>query len=483
MLFVSALTPQVFLLPWLVFGLLPYATWWLNFGGRSQSGGGWAQTPAGSAVRGLAVGIGLCMLLEVFAAPAVFQQLYLVLPGVSSELVLLACLVAGLPLCLRLGPEVPLLLGVNLSSSLMLLWSFDLQSFFLNLELQSLSTLALVGTASPGGGPSAPAVRYFLLGSGSSGLLALSVALTYALTGTLGFQDLLLASSLDSASVPGPGFISLGLLPAAFSAGFKLGLFPFHAWVLDAFASLPLWVSVAVTSVGKIPGLVSFQHLFSAAGGLDLAGPGSVLVLLALVSIGYGSLGLIQGHALQPSLGWLSVGSSGVASLAAFQANPLGVAVGSAYALAGFPVALGIAGARAGTGSWGCVPDLGPAGPGPRWALPGIVSLGFALLLIFLAALPPSVLFFGKALILLEMLGRGLVLPALVVVFGGLLVIFFSIRLLARLPLTGVSVGSGRSGVAGLRLLGFSILASVPLAAGLPALSDLVLGFARSLPL
>lgn len=477
------MTPQLFLLPWLVFGLLPYVTWWLNFGGRSRSGGGWAQTPAGSAARGLAVGIGLCAFLEVFAAPAALHQIYLAFPSVSSEFVLLSCLVAGLPICLRLGPEIPLLLGLNLSSSLMLLGSLDLQSFFLNLELQSLSTLALVGTASTNEGLRAPAVRYFLLGSGSSALLALSVGLTYGLTGTLSFQDLSLALAFDPASVLGSGLASLGLLPAAFSAGFKLGLFPFHVWVLDAFSFLPLWVSVAATSVGKIPGLVSFQHLFSAAGGLSLVGPGSILILLALASVGLGSLGLVQDRGFQPSLGWLSVGSSGVASLAVFQANPLGVAAGSAYALAGFPVALGIIGARSGTDSVECAADPGPAGLIHRGPLPGIVSLGSALLIIFLSALPPSTLFFSKSLVMLEMLGRGLVSLALVVVFGGLVVIFFSIRLLARLPLPGAGVCSGRPRIASLRLLGLSILASAPLAAGLPALTDLVLGFAQSLPL
>lgn len=434
---------------------------------------------------GLAAGVGLCILLELLAAPPGFRELCLILPSISSLVVLLACavsLAAGYP---WLGAEIPILLGLNLSASIMLLRSADLQSFFLNLELQSLSTLALLGPAAQRNKLSGVAVRYFLLGSSSSALLALSISLVYALLGTLSFSDLALALCFDSGAMGYRGLASIGLFPAALSAGFKLGLFPFHAWVLDVFSNLPLPLSIAVTSVGKVPGLLSFQRLFTFEGCQSLPAPGSVLVLLSMASILYGFIGLLPVRGFQSSLGWLTVGSSGVASLAVFQSNALGAAAGATYVLAGFPAAIGILGVRFGV-SFGRAfarqaRISGYWDPHIHRSLPGVLVFSLAALLSALCALPPSLAFFGKTLVMLGLQGRGLAVPVALVVSGGLFLAFFSLRLMARLTAPGAGFLPGQARVGGLRVLGYSLLCLAPFLVGLPALSDLVLGFGVSM--
>ena len=122
--------------------------------------------------------------------------------------------------------------------------SGDLFNVFVFLEVASISSYALVAS---GGGPAlAAAFRYVVLGTVGASFYLLGVGCLYALTGTLNMADL--AARLPAATnsplfVGGIVFIVVGL-------GVKMGLFPLHGWLPDAYTRAPAPVTAVMAPVG-----------------------------------------------------------------------------------------------------------------------------------------------------------------------------------------------------------------------------------------
>jgi multicomponent Na+:H+ antiporter subunit D len=111
--------------------------------------------------------------------------------------------------------------------------SGDLFNVFVFLEVASISSYALVAGA---GGPAlAAAFRYVVLGTVGASFYLLGVGFLYAATGTLNMADL-------AARVPGLGGSPLvvgGLVFLVVGLAIKMGLYPFHGWLPDAYTWAP----------------------------------------------------------------------------------------------------------------------------------------------------------------------------------------------------------------------------------------------------
>jgi multicomponent Na+:H+ antiporter subunit D len=121
--------------------------------------------------------------------------------------------------------------------------SGDLFNVFVFLEVASIAGYAMVAT---GGGPAlVAAFRYLLIGSAGASFYLLGVGLLYALAGTLNMGDLAArAPALASSPLFGGGviFTTVGL-------AIKMGLFPLHGWVPDAYTHAPTPVGAFIAPV------------------------------------------------------------------------------------------------------------------------------------------------------------------------------------------------------------------------------------------
>jgi len=134
------------------------------------------------------------------------------------------------------GPAGPLFYTLALLVLLGLLGmvvSGDLFNVFVFLEVSSIASYALV--ASAGGRALAAAFRYVVLGTVGASFYLLGVGFLYAATGTLNMADVARLAAGVSASpllAGGAVFVAVGL-------AIKMGLFPLHAWLPDAYTHAP----------------------------------------------------------------------------------------------------------------------------------------------------------------------------------------------------------------------------------------------------
>ena len=122
----------------------------------------------------------------------------------------------------------------------------DLISIFIGLETMAVSFYILVGLIKPNQRSNEAAVKYFLLGAFSLGVLLYGMSLMYGLSGTTGLRamaPLFTGQEHDARLV-------LAVILMVAGVGFKIAAVPFHMWAPDVYEGAPTPVT-AFLSVGS----------------------------------------------------------------------------------------------------------------------------------------------------------------------------------------------------------------------------------------
>ena len=122
----------------------------------------------------------------------------------------------------------------------------DLITIFIGLETMAVSFYILAGFIKPNQRSNEAAVKYFLLGAFSLGILLYGMSLMYGLSGT---TNLRLMAPLFVGQERDPRLVLAVILVVA-GVGFKIAAVPFHMWAPDVYEGAPTPVT-AFLSVGS----------------------------------------------------------------------------------------------------------------------------------------------------------------------------------------------------------------------------------------
>jgi len=143
-----------------------------------------------------------------------------------------------------------LLILASLLGLLVLASARDLILLFVAFELISLPLYALSGFRKRDGMAVEAALKFFLVGSVSSAVMAYGLSFVYGAARTTQL------AGVAKAIPAGDPWLVLGLVTAFVGFGFKIAAFPFHMWVPDTYeaASTPFvaWLSVAPKAAGFV---------------------------------------------------------------------------------------------------------------------------------------------------------------------------------------------------------------------------------------
>lgn len=147
--------------------------------------------------------------------------------------------------------EYFLLVGLSFLGMIIMVKSNDLITLYLAIELQSLvfyiiSSFKIYSNFSTEAG-----LKYFILGSFSSGILLFGCSLIYGFAGTTNFSDL---RSLLYLQISNNVFIGIlvGVICVIIGVLFKLGAVPFHMWLPDVYEGVPTIVTALFAIIPKI---------------------------------------------------------------------------------------------------------------------------------------------------------------------------------------------------------------------------------------
>ena len=144
-----------------------------------------------------------------------------------------------------------ILCGVSISSSFN-----TLLMLFLGIEIMSIPLYILTGTDKRNLKSNEASLKYFLMGSFSTGLMLMGIALIYGAKGSF------------SLGVIGMGtgeltpMIGAGLLLLLFSMAFKVSAAPFHFWTPDVYDGAPTVFTSFMATIIKAAAFIAFLRLF-----------------------------------------------------------------------------------------------------------------------------------------------------------------------------------------------------------------------------
>lgn len=234
--------------------------------------------------------------------------------AVFSNAVILLSGIAGVALAFdflkRMGMEhseyYPLML-FSTSGMMLLVQSYDLIMVFLSIELLSIPLYVMAGLARPRLDSEESALKYFLLGTFSSGFLLYGIALIYGGTGHTDLPGIFQAASAPvhaSLFLTGAALVLVGL-------GFKLSVVPFHMWTPDVYEGAPTpvtgWMAVSV----KVAGLAALLRIFVLAFPTLESKLSPVLLILAALTMIVGNLLAVVQNNIKRLLAYSSIANVG----------------------------------------------------------------------------------------------------------------------------------------------------------------------------
>ncbi|RYZ29071.1 MAG: NADH-quinone oxidoreductase subunit N [Chitinophagaceae bacterium] len=220
-----------------------------------------------------------------------------------------------------------ILSGVAIASSFQ-----SLLMLFLGIEIISIPLYILTGSDKRNLKSNEAALKYFLMGSFSTGLMLMGIALIYGATGT--FSTVIMEVPADNV----PVLFITGLLLLLFSLSFKVSAAPFHFWTPDVYDGAPTVFTSFMSTVVKAASFIAFMRLFSDAFGNIGSQWKLIVAIIVAATLFIGNITAVFQQSVKRMLAYSSIAQAGFMMLAVYtltaEAKEGLLLYGAAYSLA-----------------------------------------------------------------------------------------------------------------------------------------------------
>jgi NADH-quinone oxidoreductase subunit N len=365
--------------------------------------------------------IGMAISLQPKSSPTYHFSNAIVIDGVSIFVTVLVCIITIVAAVMarehnatngRQFSEFLFLLMNSGVGMLLMAWSNDLIVTFIALEIMSLCLYLLVALSHEEKISKEAAFKYFVLGGFASALFLYGIAFLYGTTGT---------TYLTAIAVRGPQLAAeshlflFGIMLAIVGLCFKVAIVPFHAWAPDVYEGAPTPVTAFMATGVKVVTFVTLlrvmkinfmAHDSSAAFSI-------ILQWLAVFTMIAGNIAAVMQSNLKRMLAYSSIAHSGYVLVGVIASAVSGEGwrgdLGVIYYVTSYTImTLGAFAVlcllEAKENDMILVDDLkGLAKRNP------MVAMIFAIFLLSLAGIPPTVGFFGKFFIFSAAIKQGFI--------------------------------------------------------------------------
>lgn len=197
----------------------------------------------------------------------------------------------------------------------------DLINLYVGLELMALSFYILVAYRVRSSRSVEGALKYYVLGALSSGILLYGIAFAYGASGSTNLTEM--AAGLGSAQGP---YITLGIVLITAGFAFKVAAFPFHLWAPDVYEGAPTPVTALLSIASKAAAFAAFLRMFIVA--LPAFHPqwSEILWMLSAGTMIFGSVVAISQKNIVRMLAYSSIAHAGVVLIGLLVYNETGTA-------------------------------------------------------------------------------------------------------------------------------------------------------------
>jgi len=316
----------------------------------------------------------------------------------------------------------------------------DLISIFIGLETMAVSFYILAGFIKPNPRSNEAAVKYFLLGAFSLGLLLYGMSLMYGLSGTTNLRTMATAFVGQERD---PRLVLAVILVVA-GVGFKIAAVPFHMWAPDVYEGAPTPVTAFLSVGSKAASFAMLLRLFL-EGMPSLSADWRILFeVLAIVTMTVGNLAALTQSNLKRMLAYSSIAHAGyllIGIVAAGAGYTRGVTATLVYLFIYAFMQLGAFGIIVLMRRKDVIGDELKDLSGLYLRSPG-AAFAMLLFMLSLGGIPPTAGFMGKFWLFSAAIEAGFVWLAVIGVLNSAISLYYYIRVVVFMYLKKETAGS-----------------------------------------
>lgn len=210
----------------------------------------------------------------------------------------------------------------------------SLLMLFIGIEIVSIPLYILTGSDKRNLKSNEAALKYFLMGAFSTGIMLLGIAFLYGGSASGSFY----IDNIISGNAPMPAMIAAGLVLLLVSMSFKVSAAPFHFWTPDVYDGAPTVFTSFMATIVKAAAFFAFVRLFENAFGSMHTQLQTLIVILIAATLLIGNLTAVFQQSVKRMLAYSSIAQAGFMLFSLFALNNLAkeglVLYAAAYSLA-----------------------------------------------------------------------------------------------------------------------------------------------------
>jgi NADH-quinone oxidoreductase subunit N len=331
----------------------------------------------------------------------------------------------------------------------------DLITLFIGLETMALSFYILTGFLKPSRRSNEAAVKYFLLGAFSLGLLLYGMSLLYGLSGSTNLRTI--ATALGGQERDPRLMLAVILVVAGM--GFKIAAVPFHMWAPDVYEGAPTPITGFLSVGSKAASFAMLLRIFveslpsmkstSLVSQLDLsagtAGPAigwtTLFYLLAVVTMTVGNFAALTQSNLKRLLAYSSIAHAGYMLIGVVTGTTRGVTAMLVYLFVYMFMQLGAFTVLALLRRRDVVGDEMKDLNGLFFRQP-FAAIAMLVFMLSLGGIPPTAGFWGKLWLFGAAIESGYVWLAVIAVLNSAVSLYYYVRIAVFMILKNEPTGS-----------------------------------------
>ena len=219
------------------------------------------------------------------------------------------------------APEYYSLLLLATSGMLFMASGYTLLTIWIGLETMAIASYILAGYFKRERRSNEAALKYFILGALSSGILLYGISLLYGATGTIQLAEL----SETLRSVEGNPLVPLGWLMLAAGLFFKIAAVPFHIWTPDVYVGAPTPVTAWLAVASKAASFAILLRIFYEGLGSLKVEWQTVVAIVAAVTMIWGNVAALTQDNVKRMLAYSSIAHAGYVLIGVLAVSQIGM--------------------------------------------------------------------------------------------------------------------------------------------------------------
>jgi NADH-quinone oxidoreductase subunit N len=195
----------------------------------------------------------------------------------------------------------------------------NLLILFIGVEIISIPLYILTASDKRNLKSNEAALKYFLMGAFSTGIMLLGIAFLYGGAGSFRVEKLNLAETTNNFRI----FLILGIVLILIALSFKVSAAPFHFWTPDVYDGAPTVFTSFMATIVKVAVFVAFFNLFINAFSYVTDSWRLTVIIITVLTLFIGNITAVFQQSVKRMLAYSSIAQAGFMMFSIFAINDI----------------------------------------------------------------------------------------------------------------------------------------------------------------